>query len=128
MRSICPTKVIFVLISVFLPFFQQQLEAAPSVVLEKGKESYTLGRYLEYLADPDGTLTIQDVDSKAAAGKFQPHERDVINFGFTTVTYWVKFTLTNTNPDVTNWLIEIGYPHLDYVDFYFPDGHGGYDV
>jgi len=52
---------------------------------------YPIGRFLEYMEDPGGSLTIDDVISPAYAGKFVPSQKEILNFGATDSAYWVRF-------------------------------------
>ncbi|MBU0995237.1 MAG: SpoIIE family protein phosphatase [Proteobacteria bacterium] len=128
MRSAYHARVIFLLIFIFSVFVNQELLAAPKIILERGISSYPLGAGLAYLEDKNGDLAIADVDTPEMAESFVRNETGVINFGFTSSVYWIKFNVENENPEVKNWLIEIGYPHLDSLKFFFPDGNGGYHI
>ena len=91
---------------------------------EQGK--YLLGLHLELLEDPSGKLSIEDVSSQAIYLRFTPSKVAVPNYGFTNSAYWVRIRLDNETQQTNEWLLELGYPHMHYVDLYTPfqDGRG----
>lgn len=125
MGSICQSRIVCLLVFGAL-FFHKTLDASPTLILEPGKVSFIAGPCLEYLEDKEGTWTISDIERPEMAEKFIQYGKEVVNFGFATSTYWLKFTVKNTHPEVTSWILEIGYPHLDTFSLFFPDGKGGY--
>lgn len=42
--------------------------------------------------------------------------------------YWVKLTIKNPLDDPVEWFLEIGYPLIDFIDLYIPDGYGAFVV
>ena len=42
--------------------------------------------------------------------------------------YWVRFEVRNETDAALPWLLELAYPHLDYVDLYLPRAQGGFEV
>ena len=71
---------------------------------EQGK--YSLGLHLDYLEDPTGELTIDEVASAAYADKFTPSQSEWLNLGRTNSTYWLRFQLENQSSQDNNWLLE----------------------
>jgi len=77
----------------------------------------SIGDQVDILQDPEGRFSLQDVISShdfVASNQRRPA------FGFSTATYWVRLRVANlsTNPD---WILEVGYPPLDHVEFFAPD-------
>lgn len=127
MKSTCQPGIISFFVILFSALLlQQEISAAPNVILDKKKSSYTIGSYLEYLEDKNGLLTIEDIKKPEIEVNFIQNNENVINLGFTTSPYWIKFIVENKNPNIQNWLLEVGYPHLDSLEFYFIDQDGGY--
>ncbi|NJN82562.1 MAG: PAS domain-containing protein, partial [Caldilineaceae bacterium] len=93
---------------------------------EQGK--LPLGLYLEILEDPSGELTIEEVRSPAFDDQFTPSLAEVPNFGFSDSAYWVRFHLENANHERNEWLLEAGFPNMQFVDLYSPMPDGGYAV
>ncbi|HLE14507.1 MAG TPA: 7TM-DISM domain-containing protein, partial [Anaerolineales bacterium] len=92
------------------------------VILSDDAEKYLLGLHLEILEDPGGQLTIQEVTSPEYSNRFVPSQEEVPNYGFTGSAYWVRFRLRNESQSVDDWLLEVGFPNMHYVDLYLPDG------
>ena len=129
MNKACRVRAIpvFFLCSVLLGSVLPCSAASPPLVLYAATESSTLSGHLDILEDKTGSLTITDVNSAAAATLFKPDMRAVPNFGFTTSAYWVRFTITNETVAEKLWLLELDFPHMDYLDLYIPDRKGGFD-
>lgn len=88
-----------------------------------------MGRYLEILEDPGGELTIEDVSSEAYSGQFSPSKFDVPNFSFSDSAFWVRIDISNETQSIEDWMLEIGFANMHYVDLYTPKSEGdGYVV
>lgn len=89
---------------------------------------YNLSRQLEYLEDPSGQLTLEDVTSAAFQPDFRPfHQKGAAyNFGLTSSAIWLKVTLAPDAKAPAHWLWEVAHPNLDYVDLYVPQPGGGF--
>jgi PAS domain S-box-containing protein len=104
-------------------------QPADPVVLQSGKERYPLGRHLEILTDPSRELTIQDVTSPAYQDQFFLSQVDVPNFGYQRPAYWVRFRLINQTEDLHEWVLDLSFANMHYLDLYLPIADGeGYEV
>ncbi len=85
-----------------------------------------MGLQLEILEDPSGELTIEDVSSPEFDPQFQPSQEAVPNFGFSKSAYWVRFHLQNETRLTDQWLLEVAFPNIHFIDLYtpIPDGDG----
>ncbi len=111
-------------ITVLFVFFTNSIFAAPSIILKEGQVKYTLGRYLDYLEDPDGKLSIEDILNPQISLQFTASKRETPSFGYTDSTYWVRFTITNPLNKKIDLQLEHQQSFMNYVDFYsFGDGH-----
>jgi two-component system, sensor histidine kinase LadS len=74
--------------------------------------------HLEYLEDPSGLMTLDDV--RQLNGRFQPWEGagKMVNFGFTASAYWFRFPIHRDPNADQDWLLAIPYPSLQTLDFY----------
>lgn len=104
------------------------LFAAPPVILEEGKGEYPLGLYLDLLEDEEGKWTIEDVVTPTISKKFKPSRKESPSFGFTNSAIWVRFELQQRPERNKSWLLEIGWPQLDHVEFYWPEENGNFTV
>ncbi len=100
--------------------------ASHPVAIEKGITSYPLGKHLDILEDPAGTLTFEQVRAEPFAAKFVASQQQNPSFGFTSSVYWIRFSLGGEKSSADQWLLEIGYPLFDYITAYFPTENGGY--
>ena len=91
--------------------------AGPLILTDK-QGKYPLGLHLEILEDPGGKLTIEDVSSPVFNSKFVPSNMPVPNYGYTASVYWVRFHLDNQTLQTNEWLLELGFVYLQYVDLY----------
>ncbi|MDQ3234922.1 MAG: ATP-binding protein [Pseudobdellovibrionaceae bacterium] len=93
--------------------------------LDGSKGQYSLGIHTSYLEDPDGRLTLEDVRSKELAPRWRQSKESVPNFGYTSSTFWFRVELFNDIITDKEWLLEIGYSHLDRIDVYRDGSQGG---
>ena len=85
--------------------------------------------YLEILEDPGGELTIDEVSSPEFAARFIPSQVEVPNYGHTDSAYWVHLRLDNQARQIDEWLLEVGFANMHYVDLYTPlPGGNGFEV
>lgn len=101
--------------------------ASPPLVLPSSTASARLSGHIDILEDKTGTLTINEVNSPETAKLFKPDTRAVPNFGMTTSVYWVRFMIENEAEAEKRWLLELDFPHMDYLDLYVPSEGGGFD-
>ncbi|PKM82272.1 MAG: hypothetical protein CVU88_03480 [Firmicutes bacterium HGW-Firmicutes-13] len=98
------------------------------LLLDSTKQQYNLNPYLEILEDKEHRWTIDDVSSPEFNDLFYPNERSrTPGFSYTQSAYWLRFRIKDIFPH-NHWFLEIGYPILDRVEVYFPDGSGGYSI
>ena len=92
--------------------------AMPTLDLDANSDRINLVHHVEYLTDPSGKLTLNQIQSGAdqSLWKSAVSVHDNINFGYTDDTYWFHFTLHNQDNRSIKKLLEIGYPVLDYID------------
>ncbi len=90
------------------------------VILTDQTGEYSLGLYLDLLADPSDALTINDVTSPEFEARFTPSKVEVPNYGFTNNAYWVRFRLLNESQQNTVWLLEMDFANMQFIDLYSP--------
>src|SRR5690349_17431414 len=101
------------------------LAAAPPVVeLRDGPEPLHLGRHLQVLREDGGKLTLDEVRSPQVAGGFMPSTADVPSFGFLKSPQWYRVALRAPAEKSTDWVLQLSYGTLDYVDIYINRGDG----
>lgn len=99
-------------------------DGAPILALHQQHSGQALGPVIDYLVDPSGRYTLEQVRSPALANTFSRSASEVPNFGFTRATYWLRARVRNDNTPTTRWLLESRYAPLDRLDLYliYPDG------
>lgn len=99
---------------------------AELVILTDDQQEYPLGLHLEILEDPAGELTIQDVSSPELESQFTPSRSPAPSYGFTDSAYWVRFRLDNQSRQSEQWMLELAFANMQFVDLYIPmpDGEG----
>ena len=88
--------------------------------LNAGTKRVELTEYLEILRDPSGKLSIDDVRIR---GEFSPLNASTLNLGITTDACWVRSQIRN-NSDDEDWVLEVAYPPLDFIDLYVESEEG----
>ncbi len=86
-----------------------------------------LGTRVDVLEDERGELQVEQLADAAVAARFRPSRAAVPSFGYTQSAYWLRFTVENSGPLERSWLLEVGYPLLDYVTLYVARSGGGYE-
>jgi PAS domain S-box-containing protein len=113
---------------------QAALNAVPgpgkdrAIVLDESMKARTIGTLVDYLEDRDARLTVQDVSSPGLTGQFKKSTTEFPNFGLTSSAYWVRFTFLNPKERALFFDLVVGYPLLDDVMLFVPDGSGGFRV
>jgi two-component system, sensor histidine kinase LadS len=96
----------------------------PLLTLTDGKQKYLLGTYIEYLEDPQGKLSLEQVRSAEYETKFTRGTQDVLNFGLTDSVYWLRLRIRNDAPVTTQWRLELSRPSMNTVVLYLPQENG----
>ncbi len=84
----------------------------------------SLFAHWDVLEDPSGHWSVHDVVARRHS--FAPHEQrgNALNFGQSTSAYWLRATVYNQSGQDLRRVLDIGFPHLHYVDLFVPDGSG----
>lgn len=83
-----------------------------------------LSPHLQLLEDPQGTLTLEQVQSLA----FQDNTAESANFGFSSSAWWVRLSLSNPHDRHQEVLLRQDYPLIDWLEFWSQDGQGNWQV
>ena len=102
-------------------------DANADLILAEAPSPMLAGAHLQVLRDESGSLKLRDVQSPDWASRFRPAPGNVVNYGFTQTAYWYRMHLHNPGP-IENWVLEIGYPMLDYIDIYLDRGAAGSSI
>ncbi|WP_339440330.1 hybrid sensor histidine kinase/response regulator [Pseudomonas proteolytica] len=102
---------------------------AGAVEFNEATRSLPLGRVMQVLEDPSGSVTIADARSAPMATRYTRHDKDTLNAGYSRSAFWLKVDLHYLPKDPQaqrTWLLELAYPPLDHLELYVPDDAGGY--
>jgi len=75
-----------------------------------------LGQYLDYVEDPDISLTIEDIASPGIA--WQRSTQTIPTLGMSSQSYWFSLVLTSADLAQSELLLALESPSLDLVEFY----------
>lgn len=92
--------------------------AFDTVIIEKKLEEQILGKNIYFLEDTEKDLEIEEILNPKKPLRWNKNKTDVPNFGFTNRVIWASLSLQNNLEDDANYLLEIDFPRLDYIDFY----------
>ena len=109
-----------------LPAYPNTIENQPISLLQDTLE-YKIGKFVSYYEDKDKILTIEAVIEDNLLRKedsrftFIKNNSDVLNPGFSSSTYWVRIDIAIERGTFDKkWLLEVQYPTLNEVEFYYP--------
>ena len=91
------------------------------LVLTSQKQEYLLGTYLQYLEDPNGDLTFEQIRSAQYDSKFITGKQEILNFGMTDSVYWFRLRIRNDAPSDTEWKLELARPTINTIGLYIPE-------
>ncbi len=98
---------------------------AGAVAFDERMGSLSLEPSAQVFEDPSGEATISDVSAPGMAARFKPLAG--LNAGFSASAFWLRVDLLYLPRDATvhrDWLLELAYPQMDYVDLYLPHADG----
>ncbi|MEI6145986.1 MAG: 7TM-DISM domain-containing protein [Methylococcales bacterium] len=81
------------------------------------QSSVSLTSYLDILEDASQQLTLADIENAPFKTGYPAQES--INLSFTSSAYWLRLVIDNSSDQPINKVIELDYPMLKYVDFYW---------
>jgi len=116
--------IIFVLATASVP----AAVAHDDVAMTLGAEVFSVpvGPYAYCLEDPSGALSFERVTAPPAAKSFIRNERSVPAWGFTRSAFWLRFSFVADANAPRDWVLELSYPLMDFIELYVPDERGSY--
>ncbi|WP_172150151.1 MULTISPECIES: hybrid sensor histidine kinase/response regulator [Pseudomonas] len=107
---------------------------ASAVVFDEHTRMLPLGQAMQVFEDVRGDASIDEVTSSALQASFRPHDKPVLNAGYSRSVFWLRLDLEYRpqRPDGLGgpqpWLLELAYPPLDRLDLYLPDAQGKFQL
>jgi len=100
-----------------LILYSTQLHAIESFNLKNtNPNGVAVGRGILYFEDTNHTVTFEQALVKNDGWRL--NEATIFNQGYSESSWWLKFDIENTGP-ATEFVMEVSYPVLDYLDVYF---------
>lgn len=94
------------------------------IILTDASKTLILGGRLSYYPDREDRLTIEKINS-VKFSDWDPGKTP--SLGFDRATHWFKINITNqTNQEY--WYVELSYPPLDHLDFYWQNKEGHWNT
>jgi len=90
-----------------LSCFSVPLWAAPITVLANAPASVSVETHLDFLPDPDGNISIEDVASPAYAGQFRNTGAASFTQKLTTDVYWLRVPILNQADAAHPWFLQL---------------------
>jgi hypothetical protein len=75
-----------------------------------------IGKKITWYEDKSAALNLEEIESLDAAGKFQPGNQEIINFGQSKSAFWLKIKYVAQNSTPLNLIVDA--PSIEYIDFY----------
>jgi serine phosphatase RsbU (regulator of sigma subunit) len=97
--------------------------ADTTTIYQDDKGKYTVSLNMEYVEDPTGELTIYQVASSEYDSLFKRIRKENPNFGYTSSSYWLRFTIDNQTSRQEDFFLEFNYPLLDNIELYYKEAN-----
>jgi class 3 adenylate cyclase len=95
--------------------------------LTAGPGAISLAGHVATLEDPGGELTLHDIRSGPWADQFDANDStETFSRGYTPAAWWyrVRVRAPAESPDLANWVLELHWPVLDYLDVHISRSDG----
>lgn len=79
---------------------------------------HVLSSSLQILEDPEGRKRVSDFLMSDDHHTWFTSDSDVPNFGYSQSVFWFRTSLINQHSQRTEWLLNVDYPLIDYLDIY----------
>jgi len=91
------------------------------ITISNTDKTYIIANHVDIFRDKSKSFTIDKI-ILAHSDAFISSEKKDLNFGFTNDAIWLRFSVINTNPTITQWMMMISYYFLWEIDFYIIQG------
>ena len=88
------------------------------ITLSDKQGQYDIGHSVSILTEHGESLTIKNILSPSLKKQFKQSQSADPGFGFTTNTYWLKFSVNNQRSNQDSLILQIANPLLDDIQFY----------
>src|SRR5262245_30799051 len=97
-------------------------QADPAPLPRADEGGLPLGQYAQFLEDPAGKLSLEEVLQPERSAKFAPVGREVPHFGYPYSAYWLRRALPRDPAGLLAPLLalEVRFPSLDSIEVHVP--------
>lgn len=88
--------------------------------LDNHTDKYDLRAHIEWIENPAGNITLDDLIQKKYPGKFTHSRDEVPGLALTNMDYWLKFSVINDSSN-REWILDQRYANTHYFDVYVVD-------
>ena len=90
-----------------------QATGSPRIVITDDQSQIAIAGNIEYYEDSSELLSVTDILAPNFDVNFIPHRNNIVHFGLTSATYWLRFSLDWSGVDATSTrILEFGPPKL----------------
>ena len=90
-----------------------------TVIVDETRSVHELSPNLEILEDPEGTLRVSDFLKNRDQYNWFRSEDIIPNLGYSQSIFWFHSVIVNQHEQRNEWLLNVDYPLIDYLDVYF---------
>jgi diguanylate cyclase (GGDEF)-like protein len=93
-------------------------------------EPLSLTTFVGLLKDPEGNLTLADVQTTEQAARFDSNlpVSSSLALGFTRSAYWLRLTLRNSSTAALERMLVVDNPRISHIQAHLPDAAGNIQV
>lgn len=104
---------------VTLIFSTLTIASVETIIIDETNSVHELSQKLEILEDPDGSLRVSDFLKQHDQYQWFQSEDDIPNLGYSQSIFWFHSIIVNQHDQRNEWLLNVDYPLIDYLDVYF---------
>ncbi|MCB1193323.1 MAG: hypothetical protein H7A23_23995 [Leptospiraceae bacterium] len=127
MIRLLTTKTSFLFIAYL--FFILSIFPMDTFILQENKKKFNLNEQIEVLESKTNDYSFQHLKTSTHRDQipFQKNNKN-IHIGFSSPIYWIRFRLQNEHIENENWILEIPFSNISYIEFYTIEEDGNYTV
>ena len=119
----------YIFVSICMCFICSMVVAQHEIKLNSDEHIFSIGQEVYYFEDPSHKLHLASIIESGFADSFTKSTSQILNFGIANATFWLRFTVKADSQQMNeNWLLELAFPAIDEVEFYFQDSVGNWQV
>ncbi|RAJ32946.1 sensor histidine kinase [Pedobacter cryoconitis] len=105
-------------------FFISAAAYSQVITINRNLPYLSLGKSISYFIDTDGRLTIDQVAEKGKRGEFLRSSADILNFGNSSATFWIKVSYRNQTRHKAYLVLDVS--SIESIDFYSHNNSGSF--